>query len=207
MSARAKPPSFVVAAVVALFACDNPIVDQKIEALGGEAEGTPVGPYHRPGQPCVLCHSVYFGAEPELVIGGTVFVDRNGYVPVEGAKVVLYDAVGDIYELVSNCNGNFYREKSDLDPQFPLYAEVHCPEYDAAGVRVEGVFRVKSMASWISRDGSCAGCHGLNGRQVNSTGWIVCNEEGDTAVLPPQREDCPGKPPKTGDGTAGGGGS
>jgi hypothetical protein len=193
--------TFLLAALL-IAGCDNPVTDVKIEALGGEAPNTPIGPHHRPGQPCVLCHSEYFGAQPELVIGGTVFRDRQTLQPVEGVRVVLYDSVGDIYEMLTNCNGNFMREKSDRDPQFPLYAEIYCPVYGADGTVLTDdsgnpQTKVKSMASWISRDGSCAGCHTLAGREADSVGWIVCNELEDTNPIPDQRADCEGKPPQT----------
>lgn len=208
----------VIALSLALAGCTNPIVDAKIEALGGESPDTPVGEFHRPGQPCVLCHSTYYGSDPELVIGGTVFRDRQTLMPVENAKVVLYDSVGDVFEMTTNCNGNFMREKGDRDPQFPLYAEIYCPVYGPDGtVLLDGSgnpqTKVKAMSSWISRDGSCAGCHTLRGRAVDSVGWVVCNEEGDTNPIPDQRADCEGKPPKTQSsdggeqsGTGGGGG-
>ena len=37
--------------------CTDPLRDREIEALGDEAPGVSPGPEHRPGQPCVLCHS------------------------------------------------------------------------------------------------------------------------------------------------------
>jgi len=209
-----KPLAQVLGLVLVLAGCDNPIVDAKIEALGGEAADTPVGEYHRPGQPCVLCHGEYYGADPELVIGGTVFRDRQTLMPVENARVVLYDAVGDIYEMTTNCNGNFMRSAGERDPQFPLYAEIYCPVYGPDGQPLPdgagGVqLKVKAMSSWISRDGSCAGCHTLQGREFDSVGWVVCNETGDTNPIPDQRADCPGKPPMTGgaDNTGQGGGA
>ncbi len=200
---------------VALAGCNNPVIDAQIEALGGESPDTPAGPFHRPGQPCVLCHGVYYGADPQLVIGGTVFRDRQTLMPVENAKVVLYDSVGDIYEMTTNCNGNFMREHGELDPQFPLYAEIYCPVYGPDGAVLTDAqgnpqLKVKAMSSWISRDGSCAGCHTLKGRATDSVGWVVCNEEGDTNPIPDQRADCEGKPPKTAQDSgqnAGGGGS
>jgi hypothetical protein len=199
----------MIGAALLLVACDNPIVDTKIEALGGESPDTPVGEYHRPGQPCVLCHGEYFGASPRLVIGGTVFRDRQTLQPAEGVRVVLYDAVGDIYEMTTNCNGNFMRETGEKDPQFPLYAEIYCPVYGPDGTVLTDdagapQTKVKSMASWISRDGSCAGCHTLRGRDYDSVGWIVCNEADDTNPIPDQRADCPGKPPKTASGESSG---
>ena len=143
------------------------------------------------------------------IIGGTVFRDRQTLMPVENARVVLYDAVGDIYEMTTNCNGNFMRGHGERDPQFPLYAEVYCPVYGADGQPLPdgagGVqLKVKAMSSWISRDGSCASCHTLQGREFDSVGWIVCNETGDTNPIPDQRADCPGKPPQTGASDGGG---
>lgn len=186
-------------AVLALVApgCDNPVTDAKIEALGPEVEGVEPSEHHRPGQPCVLCHSVAGGASPELVIGGTVFADQESFLPVEGATIVLYDSVGDVYEMKSNCIGNFSLEKTgNMDPLFPLAAEVRCPTYDANGNKLEGE-KVRSMNSWISRDGSCATCHSLRGHEADSTGWIFCNDADEIAsnVYPEVPKTCPGKAP------------
>lgn len=186
-------------ALVALSApaCGNPVTDDKIEALGPEVDGVPESEHHRPGQPCVLCHSIAGGASPELAIGGTVFADSEGLLPVEGAEVVLYDAVGDSYVMTSNCIGNFYLEKTgSKDPQFPLAAEVRCPTYDADGNKLEGQ-KVRSMNSWISRDGSCATCHSLRGHAADSTGWIFCNDPDEVGsnVYPDVAKSCPGKAP------------
>lgn len=184
-------------ALLALSACGNPVTDDKIDALGPEVDGVPEGEHHRPGQPCVLCHSVAGGASPELSIGGTVFADQNSFLPVEGAEIVLYDSVGDSYVMKSNCIGNFYLEKTgSKDPLFPLAAEVRCPTYDADGNKLEGQ-KVRSMNSWISRDGSCATCHSLRGTEADSTGWIFCNDPDEVGSnkYPELEKSCPGKAP------------
>lgn len=219
--------ALVAAAVVGFTApaCSNPVIDQKIEALGGEQQGVPEGPFHRPGQPCVLCHSKYYGA-PEFAVGGTVFADQKGasFKTVEDVQVVLTDSIGETRTLTTNCIGNFYIRKDDWDPQFPLAAEIRYPVYDPVTQQpmVDGqgqvVRKVKAMGSWISRDGSCAACHSLYGHGAtldpegtplyyDSAGWIYCNASGDdttapdTNFFPEVADTCGGKPPNDGSGT------
>src|SRR5690606_33596927 len=87
----------LVAALAALgaTACGDPVLDARIEALGGEVDGVEPGEFHRPGQPCVLCHGKYGGEEPEMSVGGTIFAipttpdNENEVIPVEGVKVLL----------------------------------------------------------------------------------------------------------------------
>jgi hypothetical protein len=181
-----------------LGACGNPVVDNAIEEWGGEVEGVPPSEHHRPGQPCVLCHSVAGGADPRMALGGTVFADQRSFLPVEGVRVFVYDAVGDVYEMETNCIGNFYLEYADPVPQYPLAVEIHCPTYSADGTPREDV-KVVSMNSWISRDGSCASCHSLRGTDAGSTGWIFCNDPGaiETNPYPEVPASCPGVPPAT----------
>jgi hypothetical protein len=195
----------VASATVAGFAiagCGNPAVDNRIDALGGENPDVEPSEYHRPGQPCVLCHSEYEGAEPRIAVGGTVFVDQVGLAPVEGADVVLTDTRGISVTVKTNCVGNFFVPSGEWndkypDPQFPLAAEIRCPTYDESGQPVidelgAPVIRVKAMASVISRDGSCATCHTTAPQGAQSTGRIYCNSVGETNPFPPIRSDCPG---------------
>lgn len=200
--------------ITVLVACSSPAIDEKIDALGGEAEGVEPGEFHRPGQPCTLCHSPYGEGSPEFALGGTVFSDPTRFDrPVEGVEVVVYDSVGDVYKATTNCIGNFYLEKGDKNPQFPLAAEIRCPTFTPAGEPIldgaqKPVFKVITMNSWISRDGSCAGCHTLRGAEVDSVGWIFCNGEADITgnPYPPVPDDCAGVPPngKVGGGAGGG---
>ncbi len=197
MSRSLRIVSLALVALGSSASCTNPVADVQIESFGGELPDVAPSEYHRPGQPCVLCHGVYGGASPELALGGTVFADQRSFLPVEGAEVVIYDAVGDVYTMTSNCIGNFYLPADGDVPQFPLAAEIRCPTYDASGNKLEGQ-KTRTMNSWISRDGSCAGCHSLRGTQVDSTGWLFCNDpsEIETNVYPPVPEDCPGVPPE-----------
>jgi hypothetical protein len=195
-AARVKVVAQLMLVALAVGCC-NPVADEKIEALGAEVEGVEPGEHHRPGQPCVLCHSKAGGADPHMAIGGTIFADQRSFLPVEGAEVVIYDTLGDVYTMTSNCIGNFYLEDTDLIPQFPLAVEVRCPTYNTAGERLEAP-KVVSMNSWISRDGSCASCHSLSGTQVDSTGWIFCNDPSAIAAnpYPEVAPTCPGKAPQ-----------
>lgn len=193
-------------------ACGNPVQDQEIEALGGETPGVPEGPFHRPGQPCLLCHNDYYGAAPSFVVGGTVFAGLDSFKPVENVEVVLTDSIGETRTAVTNCIGNFYITKDSWNAQFPLAVEIRYPAgYDAEGKPMTDakgaiVQKVKAMGSVISRDGSCAHCHTLFGRSptvdangnilfYNSTGWIYANAPGETEVFPDVPVTCAGKEP------------
>ena len=44
------------AAASALAACVDESHELQVQALGAEVPGVPMGPLHRPGQPCLVCH-------------------------------------------------------------------------------------------------------------------------------------------------------
>jgi len=180
MSVSLRPLAWLAlaAASAILGGCGNPAVDARIEALGEETPGGP-SENHRPGQPCVLCHSLYGGAEPEMSIAGTLYAtpdmvqDPNSGAlvpppPVANATVILYDSFGDRREAKTNCVGNFYIT-SDWQPIFPLYTEV---EYDLPGSNPAQKKRT-AMSSYIQREGSCNTCH-LGDRNQGSAGRIYC---------------------------------
>lgn len=179
----------IVGAGFGAAACGNPAVDARIDALGGELDGVEPGEYHRPGQPCVLCHGKYGGAEPLMSVGGTIFAtkiasDSDQPVPVEGITVSFIDAAGISAKATTNCIGNFFISKEDYDPSFPLHVEL---EYQLDG----GTPRRSPMNSRISRDGSCAGCH-VGAPNQGSPGivYVVTSN----SPFPPPGNDCPGIP-------------
>lgn len=69
---------------------------------------TPAGDgYHFPGEDCVTCHRQAGGAPP-FTIGGTLYVDADGSAPLAGATIIIDDATGNRFSMVTESNGNFY---------------------------------------------------------------------------------------------------
>jgi hypothetical protein len=140
----------MLAAIVAVGAqaCRYDPVPQDIIDSLGEETGTP-GPAHRPGQPCLACHSTYEGATPSMAVAGTLYMQdpmTDAVMPAPFALVIISDSSGDARMACSNAAGNFYitdEEWSDI--AFPLAV--------ASGDR--------TMRSLIGRDGSCGSCHKL----------------------------------------------
>lgn len=187
-----RSAALAVALAAAAAGCGNPAVDVRVEQLGDEVAGVEPGPFHRPGQPCVLCHSTYVGASPPISVGGTIFatptVGDELPRPVEGVKVHVTDAFGKQATAVTNCIGNFYFETETYDPAFPLHVEM---DYPVPGS--DGTTRRVVMSTRISRDGSCAGCH-FGPRTQGSPGWVYCTEPMPTPPFPGPDPSCEGIP-------------
>jgi hypothetical protein len=136
-------------ATASLFAAGcryDPVPQQIIDDLGPE-QGTPSAT-HRPGQPCLVCHSNYEGAAPPFAVAGTIFnkKDDGTVVPAVGVKVIISDSAAGLRKACTNAAGNFFVKREDwVDITFPLSAQ--------SGSR--------GMSSLIGRDGSCASCHKL----------------------------------------------
>ncbi len=167
---------FLVSLALFVTACGNRVVDEKIADLGPEVSGVQPSEFHRPGQPCLLCHDEYLGRHPLMSVAGTIYAfpaDKNP-VPVKGATVTLTDAFGDQHTVGTNCAGNFHITTDDWQPAFPLRAEI---EYPVPG----------------SLDGTCAGCH-VGAPNQGSPGWVTCAEADLNPPFPPEEADCPGAP-------------
>ncbi len=141
-----------VALVVALFlaldaACYDPVHADDVASLGDEAPGVPTGPLHRPGQRCTTCHGSSGPGSPEWSVAGTIYANRGEPAPEADAQITLTDVKGSRVTLTSNAAGNFYIDKAQWDPIFPLKVEV----------AANGAHPV--MTSTIGRDGGCATCH------------------------------------------------
>src|SRR4051794_4421968 len=82
------PPALLAstAGPLAFVSCGDPVSDARIAALGPEDPGVPPGPLHRPGQPCVVCHSRQGPASPFLV-AGTVYSERGSKTPLANVAV------------------------------------------------------------------------------------------------------------------------
>lgn len=129
------------------FAACDPVLDNAVAALGGEASRVRPGPTHRPGQPCLLCHDGELGDPRAFSIAGTVFLDPSDVQPAVGARLKLMAADGSSFTLSSNRAGNFYIEPAAWTPVYPLQVSI---DFESQTV---------SMVSNIGRNGACAGCH------------------------------------------------
>jgi hypothetical protein len=120
-------------------ACD-PVHSDAVAALGGEAPGVRHGPLHRPGQPCLLCHS-------DFSVAGTVFANAEDRQPAPGVVVTLTDSQGHTFAAPTNAAGNFYVSHDQFEPIYPMKAAL-----EFGGTTV-------NMVADIGRNGACASCH------------------------------------------------
>lgn len=136
-----------LACALGMAACGNPVQDNLKKSLGGEAPGVPRGPLHRPGQPCLVCHSPAGGRHPDFSVAGTVYQNQNTKVPAHDVLVKLTDSQGRTYSVATNCAGNFYVDERDYSPVYPMTVTMHYGTLDTP------------MFTKIYRNGSCASCH------------------------------------------------
>jgi hypothetical protein len=178
--------------LVALAACGNPAIDNQVALLGAEVDGVAPSQYHRPGQPCLLCHGPYGGAAPEMTVAGTILgiPARKGKkdAGVRDVVVTLTDSFGDVKTKKTNCIGNFFITADEWQPGFPLAAKI---EYPTPGGG-KGDTTPAYMSTRIGRDGSCAGCH-AGPRAETSPGSVFCVEATESP-FPEPGSDCPGVP-------------
>ncbi len=144
--------------------------DTQIAELGAEDDGVPVGPLHRPGQPCVLCHSAGGGAGA-FSVAGTIYRDqrRATKVPVDRAEVLLLDAEGRTHRAPTNCAGNFFVRAADWRPTYPMWVTVR---YGDEAIEME---------SPVHHDGSCAVCH-TDPAGLASAGHIYLTDDPTTTI-------------------------
>ena len=141
-------PSLLILAMIAA-ACTDPVKDHAIDRLGQEKSGIPEGPEHRPGQPCVLCHSEGGTASgKKFAIAGTIYDTKAAARGAENVKVVFVDSAGSERQAFTNAAGNFFiRESEWPDLTFPFKT---------------GVARgnlTTNMSTTVNREGSCNFCH------------------------------------------------
>ncbi|MDB4983104.1 MAG: uncharacterized protein JWM82_3856 [Myxococcales bacterium] len=139
---------FVVhaACAPAVLAPVDPQHELAVEALGPEDPKVPVGPLHRAGQPCMLCHDLGQDAPP-FNIAGTVYRDNLTATPLTDADVLLVDAAANHFTARTNCVGNFYVRVDEFEPVWPFWVTIRQGANDSA------------MGSPIHRERSCAACH------------------------------------------------
>ncbi len=136
-----------VAVMTTLVGCIDPVHDQQVQALGGEAPGVPTGPEHRPGQPCLVCHGGEGPASSQFSVGGTVYAVDQESAPAVGAQVLTEDITGASFESPTNAAGNFYVAATQWQPTFPIKMQVTLGPV------------TNMMLTAAGRDGSCATCH------------------------------------------------
>ncbi len=179
------------ASLAALAGCGDPAIDQQVAALPPEVSGVPTSEFHRPGQPCLLCHGPYEGASPQFSVAGTVFatpVPMGGTATsVGGVVVTITDSFGDTRTKTTNCIGNFFITTDEWLPGFPLAAKIEYPSLSGTGTTPA------YMSTRIGRDGSCAGCH--HGERAPDTPGVVFCVDAPADPFPVPGSDCPGVPP------------
>lgn len=141
----------IAVAAISPAACSDPVRDQREAALGPE---DPEGPSvdHRRGQDCLVCHDAEGGAQPEMVVAGTVFADPSaGAAGAENVEVEFVDANnGSPLETpLTFKSGNFFVTKG----QWPRQAFPFKVRLKASGGNIV------PMLSTVNREGSCNFCH------------------------------------------------
>jgi hypothetical protein len=148
-----------------LASCANPVESDRVAALGANPTGQGNGPLHRPGQPCLVCHTDG-GQARAFEAAGTVYASQRSRIAVNRVLVTIVDAAGRTVHERSNCAGNFYVQEESATLTFPLHAEIECTLPD-------GTVKRSVMGTRIDRDGSCATCHFGNPSGV-SPGRLAC---------------------------------
>ena len=145
--------AFTVAAL-APAACSDPVRAKREAEVGPEdPEGPSVN--HRRGQDCLLCHDEEGGSKPEMVVAGTVYVDRSsGAQGAENVEIEFVDANNGspLQNPITFPSGNFFVEKTQWPKLvFPFKVRLKTE----AG-------NVVPMQSTANREGSCNFCHRPN---------------------------------------------
>lgn len=155
----------------------DPVHRASVNNLGDEQADLypPESEFHRPGEPCALCHSKRGPAESIFVLGGTVFGGPTNYFNrVDKAYVRILDANKTRKCFVTNCNGNFYVREQDFQRlTFPLLVSVERTRNPGGpNPEDEETVAIRRMNGHIGREPSCATCHIQGLRDFASPGQI-----------------------------------
>ena len=154
----------------------DPVREQKIAALGPEDPFVRAGAFHRPNQPCLLCHSQGGNARP-MVIAGTVFREPQSREPVSGVDVLMIDSARRAFSAKSNCAGNFFVFPEDAAPTFPVWVSLRRGDHQI------------DMESALQKDGDCGACH-RDPADRESAGHIFLDDNATRAASIPVAQ-CP----------------
>lgn len=139
--------AFALISTALIVACGDPVHTDAVDALGPEAHGVEPGPLHRPGQPCLVCHGGKGPGNLEFSVAGTVYKYADSNEPLANAIVKLVDQGGPSTIVGTNCVGNFFVQRTDFDPVFPLWTRIQLGSLDI------------EMSTPVFGKGSCAHCH------------------------------------------------
>jgi hypothetical protein len=115
-----------------------------VAAAVGAGCGTPgIGPQMRPGESCLACHGG--GRAQTWTLAGTLYSRPDATVDegLDGASVLVTDAVGRSYTLWTNGAGNFYTAEA---LEFPV----------EVAVQKDGVEVAMAVTATV---GDCNSCH------------------------------------------------
>jgi hypothetical protein len=195
------PRALVAAALVAVASvgssCNlDPVQKTAVSNLGPEDPDfyPPESEYHRPGEPCALCHSDKGPADSVFALAGTIFWGPDDYkARVDNAYVRILDANKTKRCFVTNCNGNFYVRKEDFSKMtFPLLVSV---ERTVDPGKNEQTLVIRRMSSHVGREASCAVCHIQGLRDFASPGQIrMFNTEQEFKDKKIRLVECPPPP-------------
>ena len=181
----------------------NPVHRAGVNNLGDEnSDNYPVeSEFHRPGEPCALCHNKDGPADTTFVLAGTVFWGPDRYDRrVDQAYVRVGGPAGTTKCFVTNCNGNFF-VTADQYPNltFPILITVERTKLPGGAdfANDEKSLVVRRMSGHIGREASCATCHILGIRDYGSPGQIHLYDteaavDGANVPIPPS---CPNDQP------------
>ena len=176
----------------------DPVHRAGVNQLGNENGGQypPETEYHRPGEPCALCHSAAGPANTQFVLAGTVFWGPDRYNRrVDQAYVRIGGPEKTTKCFVTNCNGNFFVKTEDYpNHKFPLLISVErVNDPGGPGPDAEKSIKIRRMTSHIGREASCGTCHILGLRDFGSPGQIrMYDTEGEVETAkPPLPAMCP----------------
>lgn len=153
-------------------ACGNPVRDDLISSLGHENPNVRRGPLHRPGQPCLACHSPNGHREPYMSVAGTIYQSQDKKLPARDVVVQLTDSQNRTYAVATNCAGNFYVQADDFTPVYPMTVKLQYAN-----------LQILQMKTKIYREGSCAACH-KDPAGPTSVGFVYVSTD-PSFVFPP----------------------
>lgn len=181
----------------------DPVHRAGVNNLGGEQADLypPETEFHRPGEPCALCHSTAGPADSVFVLAGTIFWGPDNYQRrVDQAYVRIGGPDSTTKCFVTNCNGNFFVKSEDYpNLKFPLLISVERVNNPGGpGPNDEKSIKIRRMTSHIGREASCGTCHILGLRDFGSPGQIrMYDTEGEVdTAKPPLPPSCPNDAPR-----------